>query len=167
MTQRDMTIQVLAYGLALVVLTVLNYYVIGPLPIPQPLLLLCGAVAVGTLEGARFGGGFGLAAGLMMATVGHDSLLAIPAVTAAAWAAGLLAQHVLRRDLVGHLLCCLAVLLLWEGGQVATRLAAGQAGIGPLFRVAGPELLWSLLFALPAYWIGWFCCRYYGRLYHE
>ena len=44
MTQRDTTIKVAAYGVALVALMVLNYYVLGPLPIPQPLLLLCGAV---------------------------------------------------------------------------------------------------------------------------
>ena len=145
MTQRDTTIKVAAYGAALVALMVLNYYVLGPLPIPQPLLLLCGAVAVGTLEGPRFGAGFGLAAGLVMATVGHAGLLCVPAVSAIAWGTGVLTQHILRRDLVGHVLCALCALL----------------------RVAGPELLWSLLFSFPAYWLGRFCCRYYGRIYHE
>lgn len=167
MTQRDTTIKVAAYGVALVALMVLNYYVLGPLPIPQPLLLLCGAVAVGTLEGPRFGAGFGLAAGLVMATVGHAGLLCVPAVSAIAWGTGLLTQHVLRRDLVGHVLCALCALLLWECWQVGGRLAAGTADMGALLRVAGPELLWSLLFSFPAYWLGRFCCRYYGRIYHE
>ncbi len=167
MTRRDTMIKVAAYGVSLVVLTILNYYVLGPLPISQPLLLLCAAVAVGTLEGARFGAGFGLAAGLVMATVGHASLACIPGLAGMGWASGLMTQHVLRRDLVGHILCTLAALLLWEAWQVGSRLASGVADIGPLLRVAGPELLWSLVFAFPAYWIGRFCCRYYGRIYHE
>ena len=167
MTQRDIAVKVTAYGVALAVITVLNYYIIGPLPIPLPLLLLCGAVAVGTLEGARFGAGFGLAAGLVMATVGHDGLACIPALSAMAWASGVLAQRILRRDLVGYLLCTLAALLLWEGWQVGSRMALGSAQAGALLRVAGPELLWSLAFAFPVYGIGRFCCRYYGRIYHE
>ena len=124
-------------------------------------------MAVGTLEGPRFGAGFGLAAGLVMATVGHAGLLCVPAVSAIAWGTGLLTQHVLRRDLVGHVLCALCALLLWECWQVGSRLAAGTADMGALLRVAGPELLWSLLFSFPAYWLGRFCCRYYGRIYHE
>ena len=167
MTQRDTILKVVAYSVALFVITVINYYIIGLLPITLPLLLPAAAVAMGTLEGARFGAGFGLAAGLVMAAVGHVSLLCVPALAAAGWAAGLMTQHVLRRDLVGHMLCTLAVLLVWELCQVLSRLAPGVAGIGPLLRVAGSELLWSLVFAVPVYWIGRFCCRYYGRIYHE
>lgn len=167
MNQRAAVSKVVAYAVALVVIAMLNYHVLGPLPIPLPLLLLCAAVAVGTLEGPRFGAGFGLAAGLLMASLGHTDPVCLPAVTAMGWGAGVLTQHVLRRDLVGYLLCALAGLLIWELWQVTSRLSAGVAGASPLLRTAGREMLCSLIFALPVYWIGRFCCRYYGRIYHE
>lgn len=167
MTQRDIILRGAAYGAALAVVTILNYYVLGLLPIPLPLMLPAMAVAAGTLEGPRFGAGLGLVSGVIMATVGHTGLPVIPALAAAGWGSGLLTQYVLRRDLVGHLLCTLGVLLLWEGWQVGSRLLAGTAGPLPLARVAGPELLSSLICSLPVYWIGRLCCRGYGRIYHE
>ena len=114
MTQRDLVLRGAAYGVALALITIVNYYVLGLLPIPLPLMLPAAAVAVGALEGEKFAAGFGLAAGLLMATAGHASLLVIPVLTAAGWMTSLLTQHVLRRDLVGHLLCMLILLLAWE-----------------------------------------------------
>ena len=65
MTRRDTIIKWIAYGLALILLAILNYYILGPLPIALPLLMPMAAVAVGTLEGAGF------AAGAVMWGLGH------------------------------------------------------------------------------------------------
>ena len=167
MTQRHLVLRGAAYGVALALITIVNYYVLGLLPIPLPLMLPAAAVAVGALEGEKFAAGFGLAAGLLMATAGHASLLVIPVLTAAGWMTSLLTQHVLRRDLVGHLLCMLILLLAWELCQTGSRWLAGTAGPAALLRVAGPELLCSLVCSLPVYWVGRVCCRGYGRIYHE
>ena len=167
MTQRDLVLRGAAYGVALALITIVNYYVLGLLPIPLPLMLPAAAVAVGALEGEKFAAGFGLAAGLLMATAGHASLLVIPVLTAAGWMTSLLTQHVLRRDLVGHLLCMLILLLAWELCQMGSRWLAGTAGLAALLWVAGPELLCSLVCSLPVYWVGRVCCRGYGRIYHE
>lgn len=157
----------LAYGAALLAVTVFNYYMLGPLPIPLPVLLPMAAVAVGTLEGHVFGAGFGIAAGLVMATVGHASVLCVPALSAVGWLCGLLTLYVLRRDFWGHLICAAITALLWELVQVGFRLLTGFAGPGPLLHVAIPELFCTLLFSVPVYWICHLCCRYYGRIYHE
>lgn len=61
----------------------------------------------------------------------------------------------------------MAVLLAWEGWAVGSRLLARLAPAKTLLRVAGPELLCSLAFILPVYWLGRFCCVHYGRIYHE
>ncbi len=167
MTRRDNIIKWIAYGVALAVITVFNYYIFGPLPISLPLLLPMAAVAVGTLEGSRFGAGFGLAAGLVMATIGHGSLLCLPLLSAIGWLCGLLTQYVLRRDLVGHLICAALTLLLWELAQVISRLAGHAAPLSTLLGVALPELLWSLGLSLPVYWVGRFCCVHFGRICHE
>ena len=60
MTRHDKILKWTAYLTALLAVAVVNYYVLGPLPIPLPLLLPVLAVAGGTLEGAGFGTVYGL-----------------------------------------------------------------------------------------------------------
>lgn len=167
MTRRDIILKWIAYLVALAVITVLNFSVLGRLPISLPLLLPMAAVAVGTLEGPKFGAGFGIAAGLVMATVGHNGLICIPILALLGWLYGLLAQYVLRRDLVGHILCAAGTMLLWEFWQVGFRWATHVAAPGLLLKIALGELVWTLIFSFPVYWICRFCCRHYGRIYHE
>lgn len=167
MTRRDIIIKWTAYGVMLALLAAVNYYVLGPLPIALPLLLPMAAVAVGVLEGAGFGAGFGIAAGLVMSALSHGGPGCIPALSLAGWLSGLAAQYMLRRDVLGHLICCVAAGLCWELFQVASRLLAHTAPLLILLRVALPELLWTLALAIPVYWVFRFCCIHYGRIYHE
>jgi hypothetical protein len=132
-----------------------------------PALLPAGAVAVGVLEGAAAGAGFGLAAGVMMAAATHGSFLWVIALASAGWVCGLLTQYVLRRDIVGYLLACLVSGLLREALEVSVRLLAGTAELPVLLQVAVPEFAWTLVFAIPVYGMCHFCCRHYGRIYHE
>ena len=72
----------------------------------------------------------------------------------------------MRRDLVGFLLASLVSQLLYELSQILPRLAAGAA-LPALLRTAAPEYLWTLVFGVPVYGLCLFCCRHYGRIYHE
>lgn len=167
MTRRDLILKWIAYLVALAVITVFNFNILGQLPISLPLLLPMAAVAVGTLEGARFGASFGIVAGLVMAAVGHKSLVCVFLLALLGWLCGLLAQYVFRRDLVGHAICAAVTMILWEAWQVGSRWAAHVAAPALLLKVALPELLWTLVFSFPVYWACLFCCRHYGRIYHE
>ena len=167
MTRHDIILKWTAYLAALALTAVVNYYVLGPLPISLPLLLPILAVAGGTLEGAPFGAVYGGACGAVMSSLGYLGPGCILSLSAFGWAAGLCAQYLLRRDVWGHLICSIAVLLVWEGWAVGVRLLARTAPPEVLLRVAGPELLCSLAFILPVYWLGRFCCVHYGRIYHE
>ncbi|MDE6260889.1 MAG: hypothetical protein K2M42_08535 [Oscillospiraceae bacterium] len=167
MTRRDIIIQWTAYLLTLWLVAVVNYYVLGPLPIALPLLLPILAVAGGTLEGAPFGAIYGGACGAVMSSLGHLSPGCIAALSLFGWAAGLTTQYVLRRDVLGHLICSAVAALIWELWTVGGRLIAHTAPPQVLLRVAVPELLWTLALALPVYWAGRFCCVNYGRIYHE
>lgn len=167
MTRHDIILKWIAYLLALILAAVVNYYVLGPLPMALPLLLPVLAVAGGTLEGAPFGAVYGGAAGLVMSGLGHAGFGCVAALSAIGWVAGLAAQYVLRRDVWGHLICSVITLLGWEAWEVLHRLLARTAPIGVLLQVALPELGWSLAFVLPVYWLGRFCCVNYGRIYHE
>lgn len=167
MTRRDLVLKWIAYLVALAVLTIFNFNVLGRFPISLPLLLPMTAVAVGTLEGPKFGASFGIVSGLVMATVGHGSLFCIPVLALIGWICGLLAEHALRRDLVGHILCAIGVMVLWETYQVVSRVLTHVAGTGLLLKIAAGELIWTLIFSFPVYWVCRFCCLHYGRIYHE
>ena len=166
-TRRDIIIKWIAYLLALWLTAMANYYVLPSLPISIPLLLPVLAVAGGTLEGAPFGAVYGMACGAVMSGLGGGSALCIAALSAFGWIAGLITQYILRQDVLGHLICSGGTLVLWEGWEVGVRLLRGVAPPGVLFRVGAFELLWSLVFILPVYWVGRFCCIHFGRIYHE
>ena len=167
MTRRDITLKWIAYLVGLAVITIFNYNVFSWLPISLPLLLPMAAVAVGTLEGPKFGAGFGMVAGFVMSTAGHRSLVCIILLSLFAWLTGLLTVHALRRDLVGHLICAAGTMLLWEAWQVGFRLVTHTAEVRLLLSIALPELLWTLVLSFPVYWVCRFCCVHYGRIYHE
>ena len=60
--------------------------------------------------------------------------------------AGLLAQYVLRQDLVGCFLCSALALVVLDFLRVARRLLMGAAPLRPMLELAGKEILWSLCF---------------------
>ena len=167
MTRRDIIIKWIVYLLALWLMAMVNYYVLPSLPISIPILLPVLAVAGGTLEGAPFGAVYGMACGAAMSGLGGRSALCIAALSAFGWIAGLITQYVLRRDAWGHLICSGGMLVLWECWEVGVRLLRRLAPPGVLLRVGASELFWSVIFILPVYWAGRFCCIHFGRLYHE
>lgn len=167
MTRRDLILKWTSYLIVLALTAVVNYYVLGPLPISLPLLLPILAVAGGTLEGAPFGAVYGGLCGAVMSSLGYLGPGCVASLALFGWAAGLITQYVLRRDVWGHLICSVFAVLLWELWTVGTRLLSHTATLGVLLHTAAPELLWTLALALPVYWAGRFCCIHYGRIYHE
>ena len=159
MTRHDIILKWTAYLAALALTAVVNYYVLGPLPISLPLLLPILAVAGGTLYGG--------ACGAVMSSLGYLGPGCILSLSAFGWLSGLTTQYLLRRDVWGHLICSLFAALIWEGWTVGARLLSRTASLEVLLHTAAPELLWTLALALPVYWAGRFCCIHYGRIYHE
>ena len=167
MTRNDIIIKWIAYLVALVLVSACNFSVLGRLPIALPLLLPMAAVAVGILEGPKFGAIFGMIAGFLLSVVNHRSLICIPLLALFAWVSGLLTLYVLRRDIVGHIICAAGVAALWEVWQVGIRILTHVAELPVLLQVAIPELVWTLAFSFPVYWLFRFCCIRFGRIYHE
>lgn len=167
MTRRDFLWKWGSYGIVLILVTIFNYHILTRLPLGAvPLLIQATAVAVGILEGAAAGAGFGLAAGVLLTAATHGSFLWVIVLPLAGWVCGLLAQYVLRRDFVGYLLANLVSGLLYELFEVGSRWLGGTAALPVLLRVAVPEYLWTLVFAVPVYGLCYYCCRHYGRIYH-
>lgn len=150
MTTKDFVIKWLAYALALALVWVLESYLLSVLPLfgVKPMLLPLCAVAVATLEGATGGAGFGLAVGVLFDAM-HPG---VPGVTILLMALlglglGLLAQYVLRQDLVGCLICSFLALAVVDALRILWRLALGVAPLGGMLALAGKEILWSMCFA--------------------
>lgn len=156
-----------SYLIALWLTAMVNYYVLGPMPIALPLMLPVLAIAGGTLEGAPFGAVYGAACGAAMSGLGHQSAGCIIVLSAFGWTAGLTTQYLLRRDVWGHMICSSIAAVLWELWEVGRRLLSRTAPLEVLLRVAVPELAWTLAMVLPVYWAARFCCIHYGRIYHE
>ena len=103
MTRHDIILKWISYLAAMVLVAVVNYYVLGPLPIALPLLLPILAVAGGTLEGASFGAVYGGVCGAAMSSLGHLGPACIALLSLIGWGAGLAAQYVLRQ--IGRASC--------------------------------------------------------------
>lgn len=149
MTTKDFTIKWLAYALALLPIWFLEAFLLSRYPLfgVKPMLLPLCAIAVATLEGATAGTGFALAVGMLF-----DAM--VPGVPGAmifimallGLGAGLLAQYVLRQDLLGCFLCSALALVVMDALRIALRLAMGTAPLGAMLELAGKEILWSLCF---------------------
>lgn len=149
MTTKDFTVKWLAYALALLPLWFLEAYLLSRYPLygVKPMLLPLCAIAVATLEGATAGTGFALGVGLLFDAMDPG----VPGVMIFIMAllglgAGLLAQYVLRQDLVGCFLCSALALVVLDVLRVARRLLMGAAPLRPMLELAGKEILWSLCF---------------------
>lgn len=149
MTTRDFCIKWLAYGLALLPVWFAEAFLLSRYPLfgVKPMLLPLAAVAVATLEGATPGAGFGLAVGVLFDAVvpgipGWGTLL----LTLLGLGTGLLAQYVLRQNLVGCLLCSVFALVILDAFRILRRLLMGTAPLGDMALLAGKEILWSLCF---------------------
>ena len=151
----------------LVLLALINFYVLPLTPLPVPLLMPVCVVAAGCLEGGRFGAGLGIAAGLLVLTMGHGNWGHMALLCLTGWVCGLLGQYVLRQDLWGHLLCSVVLLGLWQAGHMLWVLSRFTAPLSVVLSLAGGEALLSLVWAFPIYGLNRFCCVHYGRIYHE
>lgn len=149
MTTKDFTIKWLAYTLALLPLYFLEAFLLSRYPLygVKPMLLPLCAVTVATLEGATAGTGFGLGVGLLFEAMDPGvpgAMIFIMALLGLG--AGLLAQYVLRQDLIGCFLCSAMALVVMDALRIAVRLLVGTAPLEAMLPVAGKEILWSLCF---------------------
>ena len=150
MTTKDFTIKWLAYALALLPVWFLEAYLLSRYPLfgVKPMLLPLCAVAVATLEGATAGAGFGLAVGLLFDAMDPGAPGAMIFVMALlGLGAGLLAQYVLRQDLIGCFLCSALALVAMDALRVAVRLLMGTAPLSGKWTengfICAPGPCWS------------------------
>ena len=117
-----------------------------------PLILPLAAVTVGVLEGAPGGAGFGLAVGLLWAAAlpgTHAGVIILGSFVGLI--SGLIAQYRLKQSFIGCLFCSTLSLVFLATLRLARLCLLAGYSLLPLLRIAGPELLVSLVFTIPVY----------------
>lgn len=156
MTTKDFVIKWLAYALALVLVWLLEAYLLSALPLfgVKPMLLPLCAVATAVLEGAAGGAGFGLAVGILFDAT-HPGLPGVNILLMAllGLGLGLLAQYILRQDLVGCLICSVLALVAIDALRIFWRSLFSAAPLSGMLTLAGKEIGWSMCFSPLVYLI--------------
>ncbi len=152
LNRHDFAVKWTVFAVALLPIWFLESYVLSRLPVlgVKPMLLPLAVVAVATVEGAWPGGTFGLAVGILCDALYGTAGAMTLGLTLVGVAAGLAAQYLLRQTLLGCFLNSLGALAAIDGCRIVWRLLGGVA-LGPMLRVAGLEIVWSLVFVAPIY----------------
>lgn len=168
MTKQDSIRKWLTYGGTLLLVCLLQLFITDRISIfgVHPMLLPLCAVTVGILEGPSGGAGFGLATGILsLVAIYRMPVLILLFLPLVGLLSGLISEYVIQSRFLGSLLCSMICLTCIEGYHVLPRLVAGVP-FKPLFQVALPELLYSLLCLIPVYFLFHLAHRRVQRIYH-
>jgi len=147
-------IKLLTHTLFLAVLYVLQSMVFSRLRIfgASPLIIPLAVVGVAIFQGAGWGGGFGIAAGVMCdIAFSETTILFTVLLTILGSAVGLLADFFLARGFPSFLLCCVISLLIIAFLQMFSFLMFYDVDKIILLRTGLLQTLYSCLFVLPVY----------------
>ncbi len=153
MTRHDFIVRWSIFALAVLPVWFAEALILSRFPLfgVKPMLLPLAAVSLALLEGAFPGGAFGLGLGVLCdAVYGTHGFMTLALVLVGV-AVGLAAQYLLKQNLLGAFLCSLGALLFLDGCRIAWRMIAGTAALEPMLRLAGAEILYSLVFVIPIY----------------
>lgn len=145
-----------SYALSLLPVWWLDAYVLSRWPVfgVTPILLPVAVTAVGVLEGAAGGAGFGLGAGLIWALAypgSHGGRVLL--LTLTGLFTGALTQYALSQTLLGCLLCSAAALAAVELVHMGQELFFLRTQLGPALGIAVPQLLWTVCWVPAVYGI--------------
>jgi len=153
---KQLIVRVLIHAGVLLALFVLQAMVFSRLRIfgIAPLILPVAVVGVAIFEGPTWGGGFGLAAGALtdMAFLNSTVLFTI-LLTALGMGIGLLSEYLLSRGFPSYFLSSLGALVVIAFFQMFALLVFHRQPPLALIRVAGLQTLYSILFAVPLYYL--------------
>lgn len=154
MTQQDLIIKWSHYGAAALLLFFLERCVFSRLPIAGvvPMLIPLAVVMVAAFEGSGAGAVFGMVAGAVcVISFPRTSLWLILVFTCIGLLCGITTQYAISRSFSGCLFCAAVTLILTDFLRVVYLALFRNASLLPLLKIAVPEILYSLVLALPVY----------------
>ncbi len=154
MTLQKTIIKWLVYAIGLLPILILNQFVLPWIPIfgIVPTLLPLAAISVAVLEGPVAGAGYGLAVGLVYAGLMPGKAVAmIFALPLLSLCTGLLTRYRLRQNFFSALLCSFGSLVIVDLVRILRLVQQGKGPVPVMFRIAGLEILFSLIFLILVY----------------
>lgn len=145
-----------AYALAVIPIWFLDTALLGWISFAgaAPVVLPLCAIMVAVMEGGLAGAGFGLLVGVLCDGVLYGGngwwTVGLPIL---GLIAGIASRYGLRQNLVGCLICSTFAIVVIDVLRIAHHLFYQTAQMGDMLAVAVPELLWSLLFVFPLYFL--------------
>lgn len=159
---KDMLIRLATHTVMLLFLFVFQSMVFSRMRILgiAPLILPLAVVGVAMFEGATWGGGFGIAAGVFC-DVSHSEAMVLYTIVFMLLGVmvGLLSEYVLVRGIPSYLLCSILTLIIIAFFEMFAFLVFTKVEPQVLIKVALKQTIYSLLFALPVYYIARKVCR--------
>lgn len=146
------------YAAAFLLVFFLKSCVLNRFPIYHaiPELAPLAVIAVGCLEGSLSGSIFGLAVGFFCNAVYYRSGgIMIPMCTLLGLLSGFTTGRQIGRTPLGMALCSVVGMVLLELSRVGYYNLFGGSSLSTLWKIAIPEGLYSLVFALPIYGLFW------------
>ncbi|MCL2842172.1 MAG: hypothetical protein FWE28_01715 [Oscillospiraceae bacterium] len=153
---KNLILRIAVHGATLFVLYALQAMVFPHLRIwnVAPLILPLAVVSVGLFEGPTWGGWFGLAAGILSDAAFSDTTVMFTVTLAAVGLLmGLASEYLLSRGFPSYLVCSTLTLMLIAFFQMFGLLVFQRENPIVLLQVAGLQIAYSLLFALPFYYV--------------
>lgn len=130
--------------------------VLGVKPMFVPVIV----VAIGLFENGMWGGIFGLAAGLLCDAASSDTTVLYTVIMAAiGFFSGVMTAAYINKRFYSYMIVAALALALTALCRIVPLWVYYSAPLGPLLRTGGLQVLWSLPFAVPAY----FVCRAVSR----
>lgn len=154
-TKHETLIRYSLYVPVLILLYILQSAIFSRLPIlgAKPLIIPIAAICIAVLEGSVRGGVLGLISGILCdISFNHPPIIFTLAMTVICLAVGLLADYVLARGFPTFLASCVVSLLVCAYIQMSGILLSGGS-FAALAVMAFKQLLYSLLFAVPIYYL--------------
>lgn len=160
--KHETLIRYLLYIPLLVFLYILQGMLFSRLPIggAKPLIIPVAAVCISMFEGSVRGGVIGLLGGMMCDfSFNNPPITFTIALTAVCLIVGILCDHFLARGFPTFIVCCVFSLMALAYVQMSRILLSDPSQSGALIGMAFKQLGYSLIFALPIYFIARFISR--------
>ena len=146
----------IAHILFIIAVYILQGLVFTYIPIQGtvPVLLPIAAVGIATFEGSAKGGGYGLLAGMLCdISFNQPVIIMTVTLTVVGIVAGLLGETVMARGFPTYFLGCLGALVLTAFVSFFSLLFFNSVDVRSLLTTAGRQTLYSMIFAIPMYFI--------------
>lgn len=146
----------IAHIIFIFIIYILQALVLTYLPIDGivPVLLPIAVVGIAMFEGSSSGGGYGLLAGMLCDVSFNQPLILMTVVlTLVGIFVGILSETVMARGFPTFFLCCLAALVLTSFISMFSLLFFSGVDVSALFTVALKQILYSMIFTFPIYFI--------------